>query len=354
VIVAVFKRPVGRKSPSRERVSGMAKPVEMIEVWRGDILECLHLGHAVVCDTSGTIVEAWGNPDAVIYPRSSCKMIQALPLVESGAADAFGLRVDQLALSCASHRGAAIHTERVESWLSDLGLSEADLRCGPQEPADIEARNTIIRAYSEPCQIHNNCSGKHSGFLTYNKHIGAGPEYVDVSHPLQVAIRAAFEEVTGLDSPGYGIDGCSAPNFATTVHGLARAMGYFAGSSKGGSARDKAAVRLVNSMIQYPELVSGEGAATTELMRALEGKGAVKSGADGVYVGILPEKKLGIALKITDGSDRAKSSAMAALLIKLGVLEAAHPTALKYVNTVERNRRGLVTGTMKASPSFAV
>ena len=330
----------------------MTKPVEMIEVWRGQILECLHLGHAVICDASGNIVNAWGDPDAVIYPRSSCKMIQALPLVESGAADAFGLTTQQLALSCASHRGAAIHTERVTQWLNDLGLGEADLRCGAQEPGDIKARNALIRAYSEPCQIHNNCSGKHSGFLTYTKHIGAGPEYVEVTHPLQVAIRAGFEEVTGHESPGYGIDGCSAPNFATTVHGLARAMGYFAGASAGGSARDKAAVRLVDAMMLHPELVSGEGAATTELMRALGGKGAVKSGADGVYIAILPERKLGVVLKLIDGSDKAKASAMAALLVHLGVLDAAHPTALRYVNTTERNRRGLVTGTMKAAPGF--
>jgi L-asparaginase II len=330
----------------------MAKPVEKIEVWRGDLLECRHFGHAVICDGSGDIVESWGDPDAVIYPRSSCKMIQALPLVESGAADAFGLRTDQLALSCASHRGGAMHTERVTAWLGDLGLTEADLRCGPQEPGDIEGRNALIRSYQQPCQVHNNCSGKHSGFLTYAKHIGAGPEYVDVAHPVQVAVRAAFEDVTGLDSPGFGIDGCSAPNFATTVHGLARGMGYFAAAGAGGSARDKAAVRLVNAMMQYPELVSGEGAATTELMRALEGKGAVKSGADGVYVVILPQKKLGAALKIIDGSDKAKSAAVAALLIRLGVLDAGHPTALRYINTVERNRRGLATGTMKTAAGF--
>jgi L-asparaginase II len=281
-------------------------------------------------------------------------MLQALPLVESGAADAFGLTTEQLALSCASHRGAAIHTDRVARWLGGLGLGEADLRCGKQEPGDIEARNSLIRAYSEPCQIHNNCSGKHSGFLTYTKHIGAGPEYVELTHPLQLAIRAAFEEVTAIDSPGHGIDGCSAPNFATTVHGLARAMGYFASASAGGSVRDKAAVRLVEAMMQHPELVSGEGAATTELMRALGGKGAVKSGADGVYVAILPGRKLGVALKLMDGSDKAKSSAMTAILIRLGVLDAAHPTALRYVDTVETNRRGLVTGTMKAAPGFTV
>ncbi len=332
----------------------MAKAVEMIEVWRGPIRENVHSGHAVICDTEGTIIEAWGDPDAVILPRSSCKMIQALPLVESGAADAFGLTTQQLALSCASHRGAAIHTDRVTRWLSDLGLGEADLRCGPQEPADTEARNALIRAYSEPCQIHNNCSGKHSGFLTYTKHIGAGPEYVEVSHPLQLAIRAGFEEVTGLDSPGYGIDGCSAPNFATTVHGLARAMGYFAGASGGPSARDKAAVRLHEAMRLHPELVSGEGAAATELMRATGGEVAVKSGADGVYIAILPDQRLGVALKLLDGSDKAKAAAMAALLIRLGALTAEHPTARHYINTVERNRRGLQTGTMKAAPGFTV
>ena len=326
----------------------MAKPVEMVEVWRGAIRECVHVGHAASCDASGS------DPEAVIYPRSSCKMLQALPLVESGAADAFGLTTEQLALSCASHRGAAIHTDRVARWLGGLGLGEADLRCGQQEPGDIEARNSLIRAYSEPCQIHNNCSGKHSGFLTYTKHIGAGPEYVELTHPLQLAIRAAFEEVTAIDSPDHGIDGCSAPNFATTVHGLARAMGYFASASAGGSVRDKAAVRLVEAMMQHPELVSGEGAATTELMRALGGNGAVKSGADGVYVAILPGHKLGVALKLMDGSDKAKSSAMTAILIRLGVLDAAHPTALGYVDTVETNRRGLVTGTMKAASGFTV
>ena len=332
----------------------MSEPAELIEVWRGEILECLHLGHAVICDASGSIVEAWGNPDAVIYPRSSCKMLQALPLLESGAADAYGLTTEQLALACASHRGASIHTEPVSRWLSDLGLGEPDLRCGPQLPGDRDARYGLIRAYESPCQIHNNCSGKHTGFLTWCKHAGAGPEYVEITHPLQVAVRAAFEEVTGLDSPGYGIDGCSAPNFATTVHGLARAMGYFAGAASGGSARDKAAVRLTGAMVKHPELIAGEGECCTDLMRAMGGKVAVKTGADGVYAAILPERKLGVALKIIDGSSKAKDAAMAAILIHLGVLEAGHPAAKARVNTVERNRRGLETGTMKAAAGFTV
>ena len=150
----------------------MANPVNLVEIWRNDLLESLHQGHAVVCDEHGEIVQAWGDPSTVIFPRSSCKMIQALPLVESGAgAD---LTPQQLALSCASHQGAKIHTDRVSAWLKDLGLSDNDFRCGPQTPDDKDAREGLIRAGAQPCQMHNNCSGKHSGFLTLNKHIKGG------------------------------------------------------------------------------------------------------------------------------------------------------------------------------------
>ena len=122
------------------------KAVPMVEFWRGGMLESLHYGHAVICDASGTIVEAWGDPDAVIFPRSSCKMLQALPLVESGAADALGVGPSRLALACASHQGAAVHSDLVTRWLGDLGLGDNDLRCGPQMPRDAAAMKFCARA----------------------------------------------------------------------------------------------------------------------------------------------------------------------------------------------------------------
>jgi L-asparaginase II len=195
------------------------------------MLESTHLGHAVICDDTGQIVESWGDPTATIFPRSSCKMLQALPLLESGAADAHGLTDRQIALSCASHQGAAIHTEAVTRWLADLGLSDADLRCGAHEPYDTAERNRLIKADEKPCQCHNNCSGKHSGFLTLNRHLKGGSEYIELDHPVQIAVKQAHEETTGESSPGYGIDGCSAPNFATSVHCLARAMARFAAAT---------------------------------------------------------------------------------------------------------------------------
>lgn len=325
----------------------------MIELWRGGLLESYHAGHAVICDDRGEIVEAWGDPDAVIFPRSSCKMMQALPLIESGAAAAHGLTDAQLALACASHIGAAIHTEPVQRWLNGIGLGEPDLRCGPQMPDDREACKALICSDTEPCQLHNNCSGKHAGFLTLGKHLKAGPEYVDPGHPVQQAVRAAFEEVTGITSPGFGVDGCSAPNFATTVHALARGVARFAAANPDGATRDKAAARLVRAMIAHPELVAGENEACTALMRAMGGQAAVKYGAEAVYVAILPGIRRGIALKIVDGGSRASQAAITALLIRVGALDRNHPVVERYLTGPIVSRRGLLAGDMRLAPGFA-
>jgi len=329
----------------------MSEAHAMAELWRGGRLESWHAGHAVICDGAGAVVEAWGDPAAVIFPRSSCKMIQALPLLESGAAEAAGLSDRQLALACASHQGAKIHTGMVEAWLAGLGLSDDALRCGAHWPSDIEARDGLIRSFATPCQKHNNCSGKHSGFLTLAKHLGAGPEYVEIGHPVQQAVRAAFEEVTGESSPGHGIDGCSAPNFATTVTGLARAMAAFAAADET-DTRSRAMVRLRNAMASHPELVAGEGRACTELMRAMGGRVAIKTGAEAVFVAIVPEKRIGIALKIVDGGTRAAELAIAALLVRAGVLDKDHPATRKRLDAVQTNWRGIETGLLRAAPGF--
>lgn len=329
----------------------MTNPHRIAELWRNDLCESVHFGHAVICDGAGDIVEAWGDPDAIIYPRSSCKMIQALPLLESGAAKAVGLKNHQLALACASHQGAALHTDLVAKWLKDLGLSESDLRCGAQWPNDKTARAGLIRSDEKPCQFHNNCSGKHAGFLTLTQHIKAGPEYNDLDHPLQKLIRNTFEDLTGEVSPNYGIDGCSAPNFATSLKGLARAMGVFAVAQET-DVRSQAMVQLRTAMMEHPDLVAGEGRACTELMQAMRGRATVKTGAEAVFVGIVPEKGLGIALKITDGSTRAAELAIAALLVRVGVLDYDHPATRKRLDAVQTNWRGIETGMLKAAEGF--
>jgi len=310
------------------------------EAWRGDYLECQHRGIAVIVNETGEIIEAWGNPDQIILPRSSLKPLQALPLVTSGAAKKFDLKSQHLALACASHNGEALHTTLVQEWLSALELDDDALRCGPQWPSFRASANALVKTDTSPCQYHNNCSGKHSGFLTLSKYLCAGSEYVDPTHPVQVAAKSAIEDICEEDIGGHAIDGCSAPNFALSLKGLALGMAKMVGHP------------LIEAMMQHPDLVAGTGRACTEFMQALSGKVMVKTGAEGVFAAVLPEQKLGIALKIEDGATRASECAMAALLVRLGVADRNDPIIAKRLATVQKNRAGLVTGALKAGSSL--
>lgn len=323
----------------------MPVALPMAEVTRGSVRESTHLGHAVIARADGQIVEAWGDPDIVILPRSSAKMIQALPLLESGAgAD---LSAEQLALACASHSGERRHIELVGHWLADLGLSEDALKCGPQPSRDPALAEEMIRSGEPVTRLFNNCSGKHTGFLMLSKYLGAGPDYVDLDHPVQKAVREAFEAVTDAPSPGFGIDGCSAPNFATTLLGLARAMAIFAAARGDGTSRERAAARLRDAMMAHPELVAGKNRACSNLMSAANQPVALKTGAEGVFVAILPDQGLGVALKICDGATRASEAAIAALLVRLGALDREHPAVSRFLDCPILNWDGLVTGAVR-------
>ena len=328
----------------------MADAVRMAEVTRGPILESVHDGHAVIARPDGTVVESWGDPALVTLPRSSVKILQALPLLESGAGAE--LSSEQLALACASHSGERMHVARVAAWLSDLGLDEHALCCGPQPSRDDALAEEMIRAGEPVTRLFNNCSGKHAGFLTLARHLGAGPDYVEPDHPVQKAVRAAFEEMTGETSPGYGIDGCSAPNFATRLSALATAMARVAAAEDGADARQSAAVRLREAMMTHPELVAGTGRACTAIMRAATEPLAVKTGAEGVFIAILPRQKLGVALKIADGATRASEAAIVALLVRLGALDPAHPDVAGYLKKPILNWDGLVTGAVTPAPAL--
>ncbi|MEM6465632.1 MAG: asparaginase [Pseudomonadota bacterium] len=328
----------------------MTDPIVLARLIRGDLEEGAHRGHAVVVNSTGETLAAWGNPNHLIYPRSSCKMLQALPLLESGAAASVGLGSEHLALACASHNGAAIHTNRVTAWLAHLGLAEDDLRCGPQRPNDRDARKQLGDA--APCQIHNNCSGKHAGFLTLSQHLSGEAEYIAPDHPVQLAVRTAFEEMVGETSPGFGIDGCSAPNFACTLHGLAFAMAQMARPTGLVQVRSKAASSLIEAMMRHPDLVAGEGRACTELMRAAPGHLAVKTGAEGVFAIILPDQGLGAAIKVEDGATRASEAAAAALLVGLGVLSRDDPAVARRAHAPQVNRRGIDAAYLVAEESL--
>ena len=326
----------------------------MCEIWRGSYLESVHTGMAVICDKDGEISHQWGDPNALILPRSSAKMMQAIPLIISGAEKKFSIGEDLLALACASHNAAEIHLSRVLGWLSHLGFSETDLRCGTQPSKDPYVKKQMLEKGLSPCQIHNNCSGKHAGFLSVSRHLNAGPEYTDPDHPVQLMVMDVFQELTQNKVDGITIDGCSAPNPAIPLYSLAKAMSWFATAHKRDDQLSKAALKLRNAMVNYPELVAGELRACTNLMKACEKKAILKTGAEGVFVAILPELEKGIALKIFDGGTRASECAIASLLIQLGVLNPNHPTALAYTHAPILNWRKIQTGMMKASNSFKI
>jgi L-asparaginase II len=335
-----------RRTQTREEESlKMAnEAARLAGVVRGDIVESAHRGHVAIWHRDEGLVAGWGDPGKRILPRSAIKMIQALPLVESGAADAAGLSPAQLALACASHRGTALHTGMVETWLASIDRTEADLRCGAHWPYDKAAENDLICAGATPGQRHNNCSGKHTGFLTLTRHLGAGPEYLEIDHPVQRAVRDALAEVSGEAIGDYAIDGCSAPNFAVSLSGFARALADFACAGDVGGVRGAAMGRLVQAMTTHPECVSGDGGACTRLMRAMGGRAAIKTGAEGVFAAIIPERRLGIAVKIEDGATRASEAVITRLLIGAGVLDPAHPEAVAFSHGPIRNWRGIETG----------
>jgi L-asparaginase II len=312
----------------------MPNPV-LVEVTRDSLVESVHRGAVAIVDAEGAVRFALGDVDAPVYTRSSLKPIQALPLIECGAADAFGVSEEELALACASHSGEPMHTSRVAAWLERIGCSEADLACGPHMPRHEATSEAMIATRQKPSRLHNNCSGKHTGFLTVARHLKAPVQgYVDVAHPVQHAVLAVLRRLSGISDPARGVDGCAAPNFAVPLIAFARALAQIAGH------RTPGAKRILSAMIAHPELVAGTGRSCTALMQAAKGKAAVKIGAEGVYAAMLPEAGLGVAIKIDDGASRGAETAIAIVLEKLGIIDSS--TGLS--RTTVLNTRGAVVG----------
>ena len=300
----------------------MSNPV-LVEVMRGERVESTHRGAVAISDAQGNVLFALGNIERPIYPRSALKPIQALPLVESGAADAFGIGQAEIALACASHSGEPMHTGRVAAWLERLGLGENDLACGPQPVRYEPAWEEMVRRGETPTRIHNNCSGKHTGFLAVARHWGiATAGYERIDHPVQQAVAKALGELADIpDKLPWGIDGCTAPNFALPLAAFARALARMATPQTLSPERASAARRIIDAMMARPELVAGTGRVCTALMRAGRGRVAVKTGAEAAYAAIVPEHGLGIALKIDDGGGRAAETTIAFLLDRMGLVD---------------------------------
>jgi L-asparaginase II len=313
---------------------------------RGTHVECVHYGGAVALDAAGTLLFSHGDAGEQTFFRSAVKCWQALPLVESGAADRYGFSTAELALACASHEGEAMHVATAASMLAKLGLAAGDLRCGAHAPYDRNAAQALARAGEAPSNLHNNCSGKHSGMLACCLHHGWSiADYPAPDHPLQRAIRERIAAASGLppDLP-HATDGCGVPTFFMPLAGMARMF-----SALGKAPADVPLGRLGDAMRAHPEMVAGPRIFDTRLAQATGGRIISKRG--GAALGCAATRDgIGIVVKCGDGTSDVVPAMLMRMLTKLDLLSAGEREALAdFAAPVQKNVAGLVIGRLDTS-----
>lgn len=330
----------------------MENPIT-VEVTRGQLVESRHRGMAVVVDAEGRIVFSAGDVDSGVFPRSACKAMQALPLVESGAADAYGFGDQELALACSSHSGEPEHVATAAAMLKAAGLDESVLECGAHWSSHQSVLIDQARTLDKPTALHNNCSGKHSGFVCTCSHTGEEPRgYAGFDHPLQQAIRAIMADLTGavLSRDNCGTDGCSIPTYAVPLTGLARGFGKLVTGKGLEPLRAAAARRLINACMAEPLYVAGTKRFCTRLMQVAPGRIFAKTGAEGVFCALLPDKGLSFAVKAEDGATRAAEAMIAALLAHHFDEDSEERAALmRLANHGMTNWNGLAVGSVRVT-----
>jgi L-asparaginase II len=327
----------------------LSNPV-LVEVTRGNLVESRHRGAIAVARADGELLLAIGDVTRPVYPRSAVKLLQAVPLVESGAAQAFGLDDAELAVACASHSGDRVHVETVRGLLAEAGIKESLLACGAHWPISESATRELLKAGKRPTPIHNNCSGKHAGMLATAVHLRLDPNgYERPNHPVQVTIARVISEACGLalQPELMGVDGCSVPTYALPLAALAQGFARVASGEGLSPPRADAVRRLMQACFAAPVLVSGEGRFDTEIMRALAPSCFVKGGAEGVHCAALPELGLGVALKIDDGAKRGTEVALGTTLAAL--LPSAQKALRDYIEGEIETLRGARAGRIGAS-----
>ena len=334
----------------------MSNPV-LVEVTRGNLVESRHRGTVVAVDGDGRTLLSLGETDAAVFPRSACKAMQALPLVESGAADAYGFGAKALALACSSHSGEPEHVALAAEMLAAAGRDHHALECGAHWSSDQKTLIAQARSLEAPSALHNNCSGKHAGFICACCHSGTEVSgYIGYDHPLQQEIRGVMASLTGaiLARDNCGVDGCSIPTYAVPLKGLAHGFARMATGIGLGPERARASRRLIDACMAEPFYVAGTKRACTRLMKLAPGRIFAKTGAEGVFCAAIPEKGIGIALKCEDGATRAAEAMVAATLARFFADEPeVHAGLMAQANHSIRNWNGMHVGDVRVTDALA-
>jgi L-asparaginase II len=330
----------------------MTNPV-LVEVTRGNRVESRHRGRVVVVDGEGKVAFSLGDIESPVFPRSASKAMQALPLLETGAADAYGFGDREIALSAASHSGEPAHVELALAMLKAAGRDVDALECGAHWSFEQDVLISQARTLERPTAAHNNCSGKHAGFICAACHAGEDPKgYVTYDHPIQREIRAIMEALTGkvhgMDI--CGTDGCSIPTYAVELKGLAHGFARMATGNGLSPLRAKSARRILEACMAEPFYVAGTKRSCTRLMEVAPGRIFAKTGAEGVFCAAIPERGLAIALKCDDGASRAADSMVAAVLARFFADEPeVHAGLMAIANYPMRNWNRIHVGDVRVT-----
>ena len=337
----------------------------LVEATRGGIVESAHRGALVVVDAHGGTVHALGDTTRPVFARSAVKVLQALPLVTSGAADAFALSDEELALACASHNGQAQHVATAAGMLAKAGLDASALECGTHWPQHEAAQRELAASGSPLGALHNNCSGKHAGFLCVGCLMARALKrdvrefvrgYVRADHPVMREVTAALQAATGADLSRVpvGTDGCSIPTYGIALTQLALAFARVATGVGLSPERARAAARLRAAVAKAPFFVAGSGRFDTRVMQRLGQRVFCKVGAEGVFCAALPEPGLGVAIKIDDGNNaRAAEVVMAALIEALVRLDDDERAFMRGLSDVTlKNWNGIEVGALRATTAL--
>ncbi|NRP18130.1 hypothetical protein LPJGGPFB_01360 [Ensifer adhaerens] len=334
----------------------MSNPV-LVEVTRGNLVESRHRGLVIAVDGDGRTIFSLGDTDAGVFPRSACKAMQALPLMESGAADAYGFGNKELALACSSHSGEPEHVALAAKMLAAAGRDVSALECGAHWSSDQKTLIGQARSMEAPSALHNNCSGKHSGFVCACCHSGTEVKgYVGYDHPLQQEIRGAMESLTGavLGRDNCGVDGCSIPTYAVPLKGLAHGFAKMATGVGLAPERARASKRLIEACMAEPFYVAGTKRGCTRLMETAPGRIFAKTGAEGVFCAAIPEMGIAIAVKCEDGATRAAEAMVTATLARFFQDEPEVQAALMaQANHTMKNWNGIAVGDVRVTDAFA-
>jgi L-asparaginase II len=322
-----------------------------VQIRRGDMVESEHAVAACVVDSAGETVAAYGEVERAVYPRSTIKPLLAMPLLETGAAAAFALNDEEIALACASHTGEPVHLRIAETWLGRLDLDIDALACGLHFPYDEFAAREVLAHDGAPSSLHNNCSGKPLGMLTTALHCGdpvMGYEKMD--HPVQQRVRRPLADLLNRDlaAAPTAIDGCSIPTIAVSLHDIAAMMAQLLADHSARPQRAAASRRIVRVMAEHPDLIAGSGRFCTDITRATAGDIVVKSGAEGVAIALLRDQGMAIAVKSLDGARRDAEAAMATLVpVFAPVTGTATAAFARYAAPAIENWRGVRTGAIQ-------